>query len=63
MEHKIIHEVKLKMDSGTPKQQEVEGQTGDALHLMRPLIDPITGQEMEGTQTQVGVYLFLILIV
>ncbi|XP_063864057.1 uncharacterized protein LOC135102647 isoform X4 [Scylla paramamosain] len=50
MEHKIIHEVKLKMDSGAGKQQEVEGH--DGLHLMRPLIDPITGQEMEGTQTQ-----------
>nr|XP_045602709.1 zinc finger protein Helios-like [Procambarus clarkii] len=52
MEHKIIHEVKLKMDSGTPKHQEVEGHAGDGLHLMRPLIDPITGQEIEGTQTQ-----------
>lgn len=54
MEHKIIHEVKLKMDPGAGKQQEVEGHTGDALHLMRPLIDPITGQEMEGTHTQVS---------
>lgn len=54
MEHKIIHEVKLKMDSGAGKQQEVEGHTGDGLHLMRPLIDPITGQEIEGTQTQVS---------
>ncbi|XP_042240380.1 zinc finger protein 768-like isoform X2 [Homarus americanus] len=52
MEHKIIHEVKLKMDSAAPKQQEIEAHAGDALHLMRPLIDPITGQEMEATQTQ-----------
>ncbi|KAG0723905.1 Zinc finger autosomal protein [Chionoecetes opilio] len=53
MDHKIIHENKCKMDSGAVKQQEVEGHAGDGLHLMRPLIDPITGQEMvEGTQTQ-----------
>nr|XP_027239212.1 zinc finger protein 513-like [Penaeus vannamei] len=53
MEHKIIHEVKLKMDPQAAKQQqEVEGHASDGLHLMRPLIDPITGQEIEGAQTQ-----------
>ncbi|KAK7050072.1 hypothetical protein SK128_024777 [Halocaridina rubra] len=54
MEHKILHEVKLKMDGSQVTKQEVEAQTSDNLHLMRPLIDPISGQEIEAAQGQDG---------